>query len=126
MTLSLEALWQKSEIELLAAYYDARRAFAEKKFARDSHRARLEWQQAKAFLAAGSRYVSDRNNIVGASDELGRKGQEVREMTRDLDLLKADVDLLAMILRLRGGGPTVAEREADSPKPGQHDADADA
>jgi hypothetical protein len=103
MALSVEELWKMPDIELLAAYYDTRRAFAERKFARDTHRARLEWQRAKAFLSAGGRGVSDRNNIVDSSEDLGRKGQEVREMTRDLDLIKADVDLLAMIIRLRGG-----------------------
>ena len=39
---------------------------------------------------------------VDVSEELARKGQEVREMTRDVDLLKADVDLIAMIVRWRG------------------------
>jgi hypothetical protein len=39
---------------------------------------------------------------VEASEELGRKGQELREMTRDLDLLKIDFDVIAMIVRLRG------------------------
>jgi hypothetical protein len=102
MALSVETLWQRTDVELLAAYYEARRAFAEMKFARDSQRARLEWQRAKAFLAAGGRGVSDRNNVVDASEELGRKGQEIRELTRDLDLIRADVDLLAMIIRLRG------------------------
>ena len=37
------------------------------------------------------------------SEELGRKGQEVRETTRDLDLLRVDVDLVTMLFRLRGG-----------------------
>jgi hypothetical protein len=31
-----------------------------------------------------------------------RKGQELREMTRDPDLLKVDVDTIAMVIRLRG------------------------
>jgi hypothetical protein len=117
MTLSVETLWQTPDADLLAAYYEARRAFAEKKFARDSQRARLEWQRAKAFLAAGGRGVSDRNNIVEASEELGRKGQEILEMTRDLDLLKADVDLLAMIMSLRDaplpGEPARGVQDAD-------------
>jgi hypothetical protein len=38
----VEAWWQLSDIELLAAYHDARRHFVEKKFARDTQRARLE------------------------------------------------------------------------------------
>lgn len=114
MALSVETLWQKPDAELLAAYYEARRTLAEKKFARDSQRARLEWQRAKAFLAASGRGVSDRNNIVYASEELGRKGQEIREMTRDLDLIRADVNLLAMIIRLRGGAVPGENRPAHS------------
>ena len=39
---------------------------------------------------------------VDVSEELARKGQELREMTRDLDLLKIDVDIIAMVIRLRG------------------------
>jgi hypothetical protein len=46
--------------------------------------------------------MSERRAAIDASDELGRKGQEVREMTRDLDLLKVDVDVTAMIVRSRG------------------------
>jgi len=101
MSISIEASWKMSDLELLAAYYDARRQYVERKFARDTQRARLDWLKAKAF-ATGSGGVSERRNAVDASEELGRKGQEVRELTRDLDLLRADVDLLAMMVRLRG------------------------
>jgi hypothetical protein len=34
--------------------------------------------------------------------EQPRKGQELRELTLDLDLLRTDVDLIAMMVRLRG------------------------
>ena len=44
--LSAEALYGMSEVELLSAYADARRQFVEKKFTRDTHRARLEWMRA--------------------------------------------------------------------------------
>jgi hypothetical protein len=97
----VEAWWQLSDVELLAAYHDARQRFAEKKFARDTQRARLEWLRARAF-AAGTGGVSERRSAIDASEELARKGQELREMTRDLDLIKVDVDLIAMIARLRG------------------------
>jgi hypothetical protein len=111
MSLSLEALWKMSDVELLAAHYDVRRQHAEKKFARDTQRARLEWQRAKAF-AASSGGVTERRNAVEASEELGRKGQELRELTRDLDLLRTDVDLIAMIVRLRGAfAPTDVRSE---------------
>src|SRR5271165_6511211 len=49
---------------------------------------------------------------------ISRKGQEVREMTRDLDLAKADVDLIAMIVRLRGASVELGadeESAEDSP-----------
>jgi hypothetical protein len=114
MSLSLEALWKMSDVELLAAYYDVRRQYVERKFARDTQRARLEWLRAKAF-AAGSGGVSERRSVVDASEELGRKGQDVREMTRDVDLVKTDVDLIAMIVRLRGAfGPAEARTEESS------------
>ena len=49
MTVSAEALWALSEVALLATYHDVRRQFVERKFARDTERARLEWLKAKAF-----------------------------------------------------------------------------
>jgi len=101
MTISTEALWKLSEVELLAAYHDARRQYVEKKFACDTERARLDWLKARAF-ASGSGGVTERKYAVDASEEFGRKGQQLREMTRDLELLKTDVDLIAMIVRLRG------------------------
>jgi hypothetical protein len=102
MSLSVEALWKMADLELIGAYYEARRQYADKKFSRDTQRARLEWLRAKAFAATyGS--VTQRRNTVEVSEELARKGQEVREMTHDLDLLRADVDLIEMMVRLRGG-----------------------
>lgn len=101
MAVSAEALWKLSEVELLAAYHDARRQYVEKKFARDTERARLDWLKAKAFVS-GSGGVTERRYAVDASEEFGRKGQQLREMTRDLELFKTDVDLIAMIVRLRG------------------------
>jgi hypothetical protein len=78
MSLSPEALWKMSEVELLAAYYDVRREHVEKKFARDTQRAQPEWLRAKAF-ASSSGGVTERRNAVDASEELGRKGQELRK-----------------------------------------------
>jgi len=113
MTVSAEALWKLSEIELLAAYHDARRQYVERKFARDTERARLDWLKAKAF-AGGSGGVTERKYAVDASEEFGRKGQQVREMTRDLELLKADVDLIAMIVRRRGASVPVDGKADDA------------
>jgi hypothetical protein len=101
MSLSLETLWKMSDIELLAAYYDVRRQYVERRFARDTQRARLGWLKARLF-ATSSGGVTERQNTVEASEDLARKGQELREMTRDLDLLRADVDVVAMLVRLRG------------------------
>jgi hypothetical protein len=101
MSLSVEALWKMSDLELLTAYHDARRRFAESKFARDTERARLDWLRARAF-AATTGGVTDRRNAVELSEDIARKAQQLREMTRDLDLLKADIDVTAMVVRLRG------------------------
>ncbi len=89
------------EPALIGSYHSARRQFVEKKFARDTQRARLEWLKAKLFVSS-SGGVTERKMAVDVSEELARKGQEIREMTRDLDLLKVDVDVIAMVIRLRG------------------------
>jgi hypothetical protein len=57
---------------------------------------------------------------------LARKGQEVREITRDLDMLKIDVDVIETVIRLRGAhsfaevqtGDTHDRQQAES-EPGQ-------
>src|SRR6266849_7155461 len=101
MTASAETLHKMSDVELLTAYVEARRQFVEKKFARDTQRARLEWLRAKMFVG-GSGGVTERNMAIDVSEEIARKGQELREMTRDLDLLKVDVDIIAIVIRFRG------------------------
>ncbi len=98
MSLSADAL---SDVELLAAYAEARRQFTERKFARDTQRARLAWIRARMFIDS-SGGVTERNMTIDVSEEIARKGQELREMTRDVDLLKIDVDVIAMVIRLRG------------------------
>jgi hypothetical protein len=116
MTTPIEELWSIPEPALIGAYHSVRRQFVEKKFARDTQRARLEWMRAKMFVS-NSGGVTERKMAVDVSEELARKGQELREMTRDLDLLKVDVDIIAMVIRLRGvstpGGMRV-EDTADS------------
>jgi hypothetical protein len=101
MTAPIEELWNMPEPALVGSYHGARRQFVEKKFARDTQRARLEWLKAKLFVSS-SGGVTERKMAVDVSEELARKGQEIREMTRDLDLLKVDVDVIAMVIRLRG------------------------
>ena len=121
MTVSADALWKLSDIELLAAYHETRRQYVEKKFARDTERARLDWVKAKAF-AGSSGGVTERRFAIDASEEFGRKGQQVREMTRDLELIKADVDLIAMVVGLRGvsvGGEVKADGAAEGDEPAQ-------
>ena len=117
MAISVETLWTMPESELLAAYYNARREYVERKFTRDSQRARLEWLKAKTFMAS-SGGVTERKTAVEASEELGRKGQELREMTRDLDLLKIDFDVIAMMVRLRGASAP-AEAKGEEPSEGE-------
>ena len=89
----------------MTAYAEVRRQFVEKKFTRDTHRARLEWLKARMFVG-GTGGVTERNMAIEVSEEIARKGQELREMTRDLDLLKVDVDLIAIAIRLRGVSAT--------------------
>ena len=118
MNLSADALYKMSDVELLAAYVEARRQFVEKKFTRDTQRARLLWIKAKMFTGS-SGGVTERNMAIDVSEDIARKGQELREMTRDLDLLKVDVDSIAIVIRWRGASaPTGVQgedaREGDS------------
>ncbi len=113
MSLTADALYKMSEGELLAAYVEARRQFVEKKFARDTHRARLEWIRAKMFVGS-SGGVTERNMAIDVSEEIARKGQELREMTRDLDLLKVDVDVIATVIRFRGASAAVHAQGEDA------------
>src|SRR6266403_1543733 len=106
MSVSADALYKLSDVELLAAYAEARRHFVERKFARDTQRARLARIKAKMFIGS-SGGVTERNMAIDVSEEIARKGQELREMTRDLDLLKVDVDIIATVIRFRGA-PTPA------------------
>ncbi|MBR1300060.1 hypothetical protein [Bradyrhizobium sp. AUGA SZCCT0042] len=101
MSLSADALYKMSDVELLAAYVESRRQFVEKKFTRDTHRARLDWIKATMFTGS-SGGVTERNMAIDVSEEIARKGQELREMTRDLDLLKVEVDIIAIVIRSRG------------------------
>jgi hypothetical protein len=101
MSLSADALYKMSEVELLAAYAEARREFVEKKFARDTQRARLAWIKAKMFIGSTGG-VTERNMAIDVSEEIARKGQELREMTRELDLVKVEVDIIASVIRFRG------------------------
>jgi hypothetical protein len=113
MSLAADALYKMSDVELLAAYLEARRQFVEKKFARDTQRARLEWIRAKMFTGSLGG-VTERNMAIDVSEEIARKGQEVREMTRDLDLLKVDVDILAIVIRFRGASPPAGAQAEDA------------
>jgi hypothetical protein len=58
--------------------------------------------------------VTERKMAIDVSEELARKGQELREMTRDLDLLKVDVDTIAMVIRLRGVSAAAGVRADDA------------
>jgi hypothetical protein len=113
MTMSIEELWNMPEPALIGAYHGARRQFVEKKFARDTQRARLEWLRAKMFVS-NSGGVTERKMAVDVSEELARKGQELREMTRDIDLLKVDVDVIAMVIRLRGFATSAGAHAEDT------------
>jgi hypothetical protein len=118
MSLSADALYNMSDVELLAAYVEARRQFVEKKFTRDTHRARLEWIKAKMFISS-SGGVTERNMAIDVSEEIARKGQDLREMARDLDLLKVDVDIIAIVIRSREASASTGVQGED-PGEGDH------
>jgi hypothetical protein len=113
MSPSADALYKMSEVELLAAYAEARRQFVEKKFTRDTQRARLAWIKAKMFIGSTGG-VTERNMAIDVSEEIARKGQELREMTRDLDLLKVDVDIIANVIRFRGASTPAGAHGEDA------------
>jgi hypothetical protein len=122
MSISIDELWSMPVTALVGAYADARRQFVEKKFARDTQRARLEWLRARTFTTTAGG-VTERKMAIDASEELGRKGQEVREMTRDLDLLKVDVDVIAAVMRLRGA-PALAAVQVEDGTAGEPDPES--
>jgi len=63
MSRSADALYGMSDVELLAAYVEARRQFVEKKFARDTHRARLAWIRAKMFIGSSGGVTERRASL---------------------------------------------------------------
>ena len=113
VTTPIEELWSMAEPALIGTYESARRQFVEKKFAHDTQRARLDWMRAKMFVGT-SGGVTERRMALDVSEELARKGQELREMTRDLDLIKVDVDIIAMIIRLRGVSAAAGAQAEDA------------
>jgi uncharacterized membrane protein YidH (DUF202 family) len=83
-----------------------------------TQRARLAWIRAKMFIGS-SGGITERNMAADVSEEIARKGQELREMTRELDLLKVDIDVIAIVIRLRGAsaaaqGEHAIEGDAES------------
>jgi len=59
--------------------------------------------------------VTERRHAVDTAEDLARKDQELREMTRDPELLRADVAAIAMLLKLRGAFVPGDVRSEDSP-----------
>lgn len=113
MDISVDTLWAMPEAETIALYHRLRRVWAEKRYARDTERGRLNWQRARTFLAAKGG-VSERQNAVDASEELAKKGQHVRELSLELDLIKADIDAVEAAMRMRGfaSSPAAADEHA--------------
>lgn len=73
--------------------------------------------RAKLFVSTQGN-VTERKAAVDVSEELARKDQEVREMTRDLDMLKIEVDVIDTMIRLRsahGALPVHIEEAAEKP-----------
>ncbi len=101
MELTAETMIQLSDSELLEIYRKSRRLYAEKKFERDTERGRIGWQGARFFVTSKGG-VTERQMALEASEDFAKKHQLLRAMTLELDLLKADIDVLAMALRVRG------------------------
>jgi hypothetical protein len=59
---------------------------------------------------------------IDVSEEIARKGQELPEMTRELDLLKVDVDIIAIVIRFRGASTGVQGDDASEGDSG-HEGD---
>jgi hypothetical protein len=114
MEISVAILEKLSDIELLDAYHKARRLYAEKKFARDTERGRLTWQSARLFVTTKGG-ITEREKTAEAAEDLAKKGQHIREMTLELDLLKADVALIYAFLHLRGVGSRADQSLTDEP-----------
>ncbi len=81
--------------------------------------ARLEWIRAKMFTGS-SGGVTERNMAIDVSEEIARKGQELREMTRDLDLLEIDADVIAIVIRSRGASAPASAHGEDASDEGGH------
>ena len=58
--------------------------------------------------------VTERNMAIDVSEEIARKGQELRELTRDLDLLKVDVDIIAIVIRSRSAPAPAGTQDEDA------------
>jgi hypothetical protein len=62
MSLSADALYRMSDVDLLAAYAEVRRQFVEKKFTRDTHRARLVSRFQHSHHSAAGSFANVRTN----------------------------------------------------------------
>jgi hypothetical protein len=78
--------------------------------------------KAKAFLNS-SGGVTERKMAVDVSEDLARRGQELREMTRDLDLLRIDVAAIAIVIRLRGAQAPASDHVDDAAAEGELEGD---
>jgi hypothetical protein len=63
--------------------------------------------------------VTERSTAIDVSEEIARKGQELRDMTRDLNLLKIDADIVAIVIRSRGASAATGVQGED-PNEGDH------
>jgi hypothetical protein len=109
MDIAVENLVRQSDAELLATFHQVHRLHAERKFARDTERGRVDWLGARLFVTSKGG-VTERRMALEASDDLAKKNQHIREMSLGLDLLKADVALISACLRLRGVASAMAPR----------------
>jgi hypothetical protein len=73
-------------------------------------------------VASSSGMKSNRPRSSAPADIPGDKSARPREMTHDLDLLKVDVDTIAIVIRLRGASVSadmqVEDTAESDPEPG--------
>jgi hypothetical protein len=105
-----------SDCQLLATYLALRCQFAEQKFARDTEAARLAAQKAQKFNSISGN-VTERRAIVEADKTTAAQEQQLLKSMRDVDLLKAELDTVQFIVRMRAAAVYENAKDSEDPDP---------
>ena len=101
-----------SDCQLLATYHTLRCHYAEQKFVRDAESARLAAQKAQKFNNTTGG-VTERRAVVEADKIIAVHEQQLLKITRDIDLLKAELDTVQFIVRMRAAVVYETKAEED-------------